>query len=299
MILFFFDLLSVILILVGTLLSVAFYTLAERKVMASTQRRRGPNVVGFWGIFQPVADGLKLIFKERVIPTRANVLVFIVAAFLPFVTAFASWSVVPLNSEAVSDLDAGLSILLAFSSLGVYGILFSGWASNSKYALLGGLRSAAQVISYELVIGFSYVIVSLFSHSINLTAIVYSQRFVYFIFPLWPVALIFFIAMLAETNRTPFDLPEAEAELVAGYNVEYSGLLFALFFLAEYANMLLMCVIFTLLFLGGWLPISVLGLFTIPGTLLFIGKVLVLAVLFVFVRAAFPRVRYDQLMTFS
>jgi NADH-quinone oxidoreductase subunit H len=191
------------------------------------------------------------MLKENIIPTTANSLMFILAAFLPFIMAFSSWAVLPFNLYTSVDLDTGLPVLLALSSLGVYGIIFSGWASNSKYAFLGGLRSAAQVISYELVIGFVYLSVCLFSHSLNLVSIVLTQQSVYFFIPLFPIALIFLIAMLAETNRTPFDLPEAEAELVAGYNVEYSGILFASFFLAEYANMLLMCGIFSLLFLGG------------------------------------------------
>jgi NADH-quinone oxidoreductase subunit H len=294
-----FDLLSLVLILVGVLLSVAFYTLVERKVMASSQRRKGPDLVGFWGVLQAVADGLKLVIKENLVPTRAHSVLFVVAAMLPFVIAFSSWVFLPLSSSPVSDLNAGLPMLLAFSSLGVYGVIFSGWASNSKYAFLGGLRSAAQVISYELVLGFSYLCVALLAHSLDLVSIIYAQESVWFILPLFPVAGIYLIAMLAETNRTPFDLPEAEAELVAGYNVEYSGLLFAFFFLGEYASMLFMSAGFSVLFLGGWLPIFLFNFVVLPGWLAFILKTLLVALFFVFARAALPRVRYDQLMLFS
>jgi NADH-quinone oxidoreductase subunit H len=293
-----FDVVSLVLLLVGVLLSVAFFTLVERKVMASSQRRKGPDLVGFWGVLQPIADGLKLVIKENAIPSRANAQLFVVAAILPFVIAFSSWIFLPLSASALVDVTAGLPLLLAFSSVGVYGIIFSGWASNSKYAFLGGLRSAAQVISYELILGFSYLCVALLTHSMNITSIVLAQEKIWYLIPLAPVAVIFLIAMLAETNRTPFDLPEAEAELVAGYNVEYSALFFAFFFLAEYANMLLMSAIFVLLFLGGWLPMSVFFL-VIPGSLAFVLKTLFLVVFFVVVRAAFPRVRYDQLMLFS
>lgn len=285
---------SYVILLLAVVLAVAFYTLVERKLMASSQRRKGPNLVGFWGVLQPLVDGLKLIFKENIIPIKSNNFLFIVAALVPFVLSFSSWIIVPLSAAPHSDLSVELPLLLSFSSIGVYGIIFSGWASNSKYAFLGGLRSAAQVISYELAIGFSYLCVVAVSHSMNLMTIVYSQSIVWFIFPLLPVALIFLIAMLAETNRTPFDLPEAEAELVAGYNVEYSSLLFAFFFLAEYSNMLLMSVIFSLLFLGGWLPF-----FGFSGSFIFVLKVLFVSIIFVFVRAALPRVRYDQLMSFG
>ncbi len=295
---FIMDLLMLIFLLVGVLLSVAFFTLLERKVMASSQRRKGPDVVGFWGILQPIADGLKLVIKESVIPYPASSFLFFVAALLPFVMAFSAWIFLPLSSAPLADISAGLPLLLAFSSIGVYGIIFSGWSSNSKYAFLGGLRSAAQVISYELVLGFSYLCVVLLSGSMNLVSIVYAQQSIWYLIPLLPVAVMFLIAMLAETNRTPFDLPEAEAELVAGYNVEYSSLLFAFFFLAEYANMLLMSVIFSLLFLGGWLPLS-LGFFVVPGWIMFTIKVLLVAIFFVLVRSALPRVRYDQLMLFS
>jgi NADH-quinone oxidoreductase subunit H len=293
------DILSLIFLLIGILLSVAFFTLVERKIMASTQRRKGPDLVGFWGILQPIADGLKLIFKENMIPNKANSALFIVAAILPFVIAFSSWIIVPLSTTPLSDSPANLIFLLALSSIGVYGIIFSGWASNSKYAFLGGLRSAAQIISYELIIGFSYLCVALITHSLNLVTIVLKQQIIWFIFPLAPVAIIFLIAMLAETNRTPFDLPEAEAELVAGYNVEYSSLLFAFFFLAEYANMLLMATLFSLLFLGGWLPLTIFNIIFLPGWVAFLIKILIIVIFFVIVRAALPRVRYDQLMSFS
>lgn len=297
------EILGYVFLLIGVLLSVAFLTLAERKIMASSQRRMGPNLVGFWGILQPVADGLKLILKDADMPSRATKGLFFVAALLPFVTAFTSWIILPLSPSPLSDFSSGLLWVAAISSLGVYGIIFSGWASNSKYAFLGGLRSAAQVISYELVLSLVYLTVTIWNQSLNLYTIVEAQqRVCWNLFALFPCAVAFLIAMLAETNRMPFDLPEAESELVAGYNVEYRGVLFSLFFLAEYANMILMSALFVILFLGGWAPLSISGFgfgsFTfIPGSIFFILKIEILLAFFILARAALPRVRYDQLMT--
>jgi len=247
--------LKILSIVIPLLISVAYFTLAERKIMGSIQRRRGPNVVGYLGLLQPLADGLKLFAKETLLPTAANTGIFVLAPLLTFILSLVGWAVIPFGEGLVlSNVNMGILYLFAVSSLSVYGIVLSGWSSNSKYSFLGSLRSAAQMISYEVSIGFIIISVVLCSGSFNLSDIVCSQENVWYIFPLLPMFLMFFISALAETNRHPFDLPEAEAELVSGYNVEYSAMGFALFFLGEYANMLLMSAMTSILFLGGWLP---------------------------------------------
>jgi NADH-quinone oxidoreductase subunit H len=290
--------LEILLIVVPLLISVAYFTLAERKVIASIQRRRGPSVVGIWGLLQPLADGLKLLVKETVLPSNANTILFIIAPILTFLLSLLGWAVVPFGSHTVlSDLNIGLLYIFAVSSLGVYGIIISGWASNSKYAFLGALRSAAQMVSYEVSIGLIIISVLLCAGSLNLSKIILAQESIWYIIPLFPVFILFFVSALAETNRAPFDLPEAEAELVAGYNVEYSAMGFALFFLGEYANILMMCALCSILFFGGWLPLFPILPFTlIPGPLWFGLKVAFMAFVFIWVRAAYPRYRYDQLM---
>ncbi len=277
------------------LLTIALTTLLERKVMASVQRRRGPNVAGLFGFLQPIADGLKLFLKEIIFPTNANLFLFFLAPVFTLFSSILLWLVIPFNKASVIlDTPHSMLFLLAISSLAVYGIIFAGWSSNSKYAFLGGLRSSAQMISYEVTISFVWLTISLLGESLNLCEIIKKQEeAIWFIFPLLPVWFVFFIIILAETNRAPFDLPEAEAELVAGYNVEYSSIAFALFFLGEYANMALMSSLSTLFFFGGWLPLFNIGLspyiwFGLKVTLHLIG--------FVLVRATFPRYRYDQLM---
>ncbi len=285
-------------IAVPLILAVAYFTLLERKVMGGIQRRRGPDVVGAWGLLQPFADALKLVVKETILPSNANTVIFVIAPILTFFLAIVGWAVIPFGVGMVfSDLNVGVLYLFAISSLGVFGIIMSGWSSNSKYAFLGGLRSAAQMVSYEVSIGFVLVAVLLCVGSLNLTEVVLAQQSIWFAIPLFPMFLMFFISALAETNRHPFDLPEAEAELVAGYNVEYSAIGFALFFLGEYANMILMSSITTILFLGGWLPaLDVLPLNLIPGPFWFGLKALFFMLLFIWARAAYPRYRYDQLM---
>jgi NADH:ubiquinone oxidoreductase subunit H len=280
------------------LLGVAFLILAERKVMGSMQRRKGPNVVGFFGILQPIADALKLIVKEPILPSSANVFIFLAAPVLTFTLSLIAWAVIPFDYGMVlSDLNVGVLYIFAISSLGVYGIITAGWSSNSKYAFLGALRSAAQMVSYEVSIGLIIITVLICAGSCNFTEIVLAQKQVWYGIPLFPLLIMFFISCLAETNRAPFDLPEAEAELVAGYNVEYSSMAFALFFLGEYANMILMSSLCTILFLGGWLPIVNLSFFQIiPGSVWFSLKVLIFLFIYIWVRAAFPRYRYDQLM---
>ncbi|MDC0149126.1 NADH-quinone oxidoreductase subunit NuoH [Rhodospirillales bacterium] len=289
---------KIIAIIVPVMLSVAYLTLFERKVIGAMQLRKGPNVVGPFGLLQPIADGLKLFMKETIIPTGANRGVFIAAPMITFTLALVAWSVIPFDAGMVlADINVGILFLFAISSLGVYGILMAGWASNSKYAFLGAMRSAAQMVSYEVSMGLIIITVLLCAGSLNLSVIVESQRDVWYIIPLFPMFVIFFISTLAETNRHPFDLPEAEAELVAGYNVEYSAMTFALFFLGEYANMILMSAMTSVLFLGGWLPPMDIALFNwIPGPIWLALKITFCLFIFVWVRATFPRYRYDQLM---
>ena len=285
-------------LVVPLLVAVAYLTLAERKVMASMQRRKGPNVVGFFGILQPLADGLKLLIKEPVLPSSANTVVFLAAPVVTFLLALISWAVIPFGEGMVlSDLDIGMLYIFAISSLGVYGVIMAGWSSNSKYAFLGALRSTAQMVSYEVSLGLIIITVLMCVGSLNLSEIVLAQEEVWFAVPLFPLLLLFFISCLAETNRAPFDLPEAEAELVAGYNVEYSSMGFALFFLGEYANMIMMSVLCVILFLGGWLPpLSLTIFYWIPGSFWLGIKTIFFLFLYIWVRAAFPRYRYDQLM---
>ena len=285
-------------LLVPVLLAVAYLTLAERKVLAAMQLRRGPNVVGPFGLFQPFADAIKAVMKETIVPSGANRLLFMFAPMLTFMLAMLAWAVIPVNDGwAIADINVGILYLFAISSLGVYGIIIAGWASNSKYAFLGALRSAAQMVSYEVSMGFVIVTVLMCVGSLNLSAIVRAQETVWFFIPLLPMFVIFFISALAETNRAPFDLPEGESELVAGFFVEYSSMAFALFFLGEYANMILMSALTTILFLGGWLPPIASEPFTwIPGPIWFALKIALVLFVFIWVRATFPRYRYDQLM---
>ena len=251
----FIIILKILVIIIPLLISVAYFTLAERKIMGSIQRRKGPNVIGFLGLLQPLSDGLKLFTKETILPSNSNIILFIISPIITFVLSLISWVVIPFsNTSVISDFNIGLIYLLVISSLSVYGILLAGWSSNSKYSFLGSIRSAAQMISYEVSIGFIILNVVLCANSFNLSTIIYAQKNVWFILPLFPMFLMFCVSMLAETNRHPFDLPEAEAELVSGYNVEYSAMTFALFFLGEYANMLLMSSLLVILFFGGWLP---------------------------------------------
>lgn len=289
--------LAILVTIIPLLGSVALFTLAERKVIATIQRRRGPNVVGTWGLLQPFADGLKLVIKEITVPNRALTSLFLIAPVISFILSVFGWCVLPLHASFDSkplifaDLNLGVLWLFAISSLGAYGVLLGGWASNSKYALLGALRSAAQMISYEVSLGLTVISIILCAGSLNLIEIVEKQKTVWFVIPLFPLMVIFLISMLAETNRAPFDLPEAEAELVAGFNVEYSGIIFALFFLAEYSSMLLMGILLVVLFFGGWLPF-----FFLPNYLSFFVKAVFFFFMYIFVRSNFPRLRYDQLM---
>ena len=291
--------LKILAIVVPLLISVAYFTLVERKLMGSIQRRRGPNVIGYLGLLQPLADGLKLFAKETILPSNANTVLFLMAPMITFILSLMGWAVIPFGEGIVlSNINVGILYLFAVSSLSVYGIILSGWSSNSKYAFLGAIRSAAQMISYEVSIGFIVVTVVICAGSFNLSEIVLAQTRVWYIFPLFPMFLMFFVSALAETNRHPFDLPEAEAELVSGYNVEYSAMGFALFFLGEYANMLLMSALTSILFLGGWLPIfNIFPLNFIPGPVWLAAKICIFVVLFCWIRAALPRYRYDQLMS--
>ncbi|MEO3471598.1 NADH-quinone oxidoreductase subunit NuoH [Roseomonas sp. CAU 1739] len=285
-------------LLVPLLVGVAYLTYAERKVMAAMQMRKGPNVVGPFGLLQPFADAIKMLMKETIVPTGANRVLFLIAPMLTFSLAMIAWAVIPVNDGwAIADINVGILYLFAISSLGVYGVIIAGWASNSKYAFLGAMRSAAQMVSYEVSMGFVIVTVLLCVGSLNLTEIVRAQQTVWFAIPLFPMFVIFFISTLAETNRAPFDLPEGESELVAGFFVEYSSMSFALFFLGEYANMILMSSLTVILFLGGWLPpIDIAPFNWIPGPIWFVAKICVCLFTFVWVRATFPRYRYDQLM---
>jgi NADH-quinone oxidoreductase subunit H len=290
------SLIKILIIVVPLLISVAYFTLAERKILGAIQRRRGPNVVGVYGLLQPLSDGFKLLVKETVIPSTANKFIFIISPIITFVISLMGWAIIPYDKYSLlSELNVGVLYLFAVSSLGVYGIIMSGWSSNSKYAFLGALRSAAQMVSYEVSIGFIIVTVVVCCGSFNLQVIIESQKNVWFLIPFFPLFLMFFVSALAETNRHPFDLPEAEAELVSGYNVEYSAMGFALFSLGEYANMLLMSSLNVILFFGGWLPpFSFLNF--IPGAVWFGIKVCFFVILFIWMRAALPRYRYDQLM---
>jgi NADH-quinone oxidoreductase subunit H len=285
-------------LLVPLLIGVAYLTYAERKVLAAMQLRRGPNVVGPFGLLQPFADALKMLMKETIIPTGSNRFLFLIAPMLTFGLAMLAWAVIPVDEGWVgANINVGILYLFAISSLGVYGIIIAGWASNSKYAFLGAMRSAAQMVSYEVSMGFVLVTVLLCVGSLNLTDIVHAQRTVWFCIPLFPMFVVFFISALAETNRSPFDLPEGESEIVAGFFVEYSSMSFALFFLGEYANMILMSALTTILFLGGWLaPFNVEPFTWIPGVIWFVLKICAVLFVFLWVRATFPRYRYDQLM---
>ncbi len=290
---------KIALIIVPLLLFIAYLTYFERKVIGAMQLRKGPNVVGPFGLLQPIADGIKLLTKETIFPDNSSKFLFILSPVLTFALALLAWAVIPVDYKIVlSDINVGLMYIFAISSLGIYGIIVAGWSSNSRYAFLGSLRSAAQMISYEVSIGLIIISVLLSSGSLNLTDIVMSQQNLWYVIPHFPMFVIFFISTLAETNRAPFDLPEAESELVAGYNVEYSSMSFGLFFLGEYGNMILMSSMSTILFLGGWLPpfeSQYLDLF--PGYLWFLLKVVALLFVFLWVRATLPRYRYDQLMT--
>lgn len=310
-----------LLLILPILLSVAFLTLIERKVLAATQRRVGPNFVGFLGLLQPIADAVKLIVKETILPKSANIFLFILAPLITFFVSLTAWAVIPINQFSfIADIDLGILYLLMISSLSVYGIILAGWSSNSQYAFLGSLRSTAQMISYEVSIGLILINVIIFAGSLNLHKIVAFQEHVWFIFPLFPLFLMFLVSALAETNRPPFDLPEAEGELVAGFNVEYSAIGFTLFFIAEYANIILISVLTVIFFLGGWLPLSAsiiepfffiavhpgliplinlflnLDIINLSGALSFVIKINLVLFFFIWVRASFPRYRYDQLM---
>ena len=289
---------KILFLLVPILVAVAMVVWLDRRVWAFVQKRRGPNVVGPFGLFQSLADALKYIFKEIIIPASSNKVIFILAPIVTMTLALAAWAVIPFSETLVlSNINVGILYLFAISSLGVYGIIMGGWASNSKYPFLGAIRSAAQMVSYEVSIGIIIINVLLCVGSLNLNDIVVAQKNIWFVIPLFPMFVIFFISALAETNRPPFDLPEAEAELVAGYQTEYSGMMYAMFWLGEYANILLMCAMGSILFLGGWLsPLEMYPFNLIPGALWFIFKILFLFVLFSLVKAIVPRYRYDQLM---
>ena len=289
---------KILFLLVPVLVSVAMIVWLDRRVWAFVQKRQGPNVVGPFGLLQSLADALKYIFKEIIIPASSNKVIFILAPIITMTLALISWAVIPFSeSQVLANINVGILYIFAVSSLGVYGIIMGGWASNSKYPFLGAIRSAAQMVSYEVSIGIIIINVLLCVGSLNLNDIVSAQENMWFIIPLFPMFVIFFISALAETNRPPFDLPEAEAELVAGYQTEYSGMMYAMFWLGEYANILLMCALGSILFLGGWLsPIDLYPFNLIPGALWLIFKILLLFILFALVKAIVPRYRYDQLM---
>ena len=292
------EIYKIFFLLVPILVSVALIVWLDRRVWGLVQKRRGPNVVGPFGLFQTLADALKYIFKEIIIPASANKVIFILAPIITMTLALIAWAVIPLSENLVlSNINIGILYLFAVSSLGVYGIIMGGWASNSKYPFLGAIRSAAQMVSYEVSIGIIIINVLLCVGSLNLTDIVLAQKNVWFVIPLFPMFVIFFISALAETNRPPFDLPEAEAELVAGYQTEYSGMMYAMFWLGEYANILLMCAMGSILFLGGWLsPVEIYPLSIVPAPVWMVLKILFLFFLFSIVKAIVPRYRYDQLM---
>ena len=298
LIILFSEIYKILFLLIPVLVSVAMIVWLDRRVWAFVQKRRGPNVVGPFGLFQSLADALKYIFKEIIIPASSNKIIFILAPIVAMTLALISWAVIPFSEEFVlADINVGILYLFAVSSLGVYGIIMGGWASNSKYPFLGSIRSAAQMVSYEVSIGVIIINVLLCVGSLNLSDIVLAQKKIWFIVPLFPMFIIFFISALAETNRPPFDLPEAEAELVAGYQTEYSGMMYAMFWLGEYANILLMCALGSILFLGGWLsPVNLYPLNIIPSPIWLIFKILLLFILFSLVKAIVPRYRYDQLM---
>ena len=289
---------KILFLLIPILVSVAMIVWLDRRVWGLVQKRKGPNVVGPFGLFQTIADALKYIFKEIIIPASANKTVFILAPIVTMTLALVAWAVIPMSEEIVlSDINVGILYLFAVSSLGVYGIIMGGWASNSKYPFLGAIRSAAQMVSYEVSIGIIIINVLLCVGSLNLKDIVLAQKELWYVVPLFPMFVIFFISALAETNRPPFDLPEAEAELVAGYQTEYSGMMYAMFWLGEYANILLMCAMGSILFLGGWLPIlDIYPINLIPAPIWMILKILFLFILFALIKAIVPRYRYDQLM---
>lgn len=291
------TLIKILVVIVPLLISVAYFTLAERKILGAIQRRRGPNVVGTYGLLQPLSDGFKLLVKETVIPSSSNRFIFIVSPMVTFIVSLLGWAIIPFSEYSyLAEMNIGILYLFAVSSLGVYGIVMSGWSSNSKYAFLGALRSTAQMVSYEVSIGFIMITIVVCCGSFELQEIIATQERVWFVVTFFPLFLMFFTSALAETNRHPFDLPEAEAELVSGYNVEYSAMGFALFSLGEYSNMLMMSAINTILFFGGWLsPFSSLA-DVVPGAFWFGLKICFFVILFVWMRAALPRYRYDQLM---
>jgi NADH-quinone oxidoreductase subunit H len=288
----------ILLIAVPLMIAMAYLTYAERKIIGAMQLRQGPMTVGPYGLLQPIADGVKLFFKETVIPTGANKIVFVMAPMVTFILALVGWAVIPFGDGLVlANINVGILYLLAISSLGVYGIIMAGWASNSRYAFLGALRSSAQMISYEIAIGLIIISVLITAGSLNLSEIVMAQAGLWYVIPHFPMFMIFIVAILAETNRHPFDLPEDESTLVTGYNVEYSSMTFALFFLGEYMNMILMSAIAVILFLGGWLPpLNIFPFTLIPGPIWFILKVCFVLFCFIWARATLPRYRYDQLM---
>ena len=289
---------KILFLLIPVLVSVAMIVWLDRRVWAFVQKRQGPNVVGPFGLLQSLADALKYIFKEIIIPASSNKIIFIIAPIITMTLALIAWAVIPFSQDQVlANINVGILYIFAVSSLGVYGIIMGGWASNSKYPFLGSIRSAAQMVSYEVSIGIIIINVLLCVGSLNLNDIIVAQKNIWFIIPLFPMFVIFFISALAETNRPPFDLPEAEAELVAGYQTEYSGMMYAMFWLGEYANILLMCALGSILFLGGWLsPVDLYPFNLVPGAIWLIFKILLLFILFALVKAIVPRYRYDQLM---
>jgi NADH-quinone oxidoreductase subunit H len=295
---FVWILLKILMFAAPVMVTMAYLTYAERRIIGAMQLRKGPNVIGWFGLLQPFADAVKLLFKETIVPTGSSPVVFFLAPMVTFTLALMAWAVIPVSAGwYISNLNVGVLYLFAISSLGVYGVVMAGWASNSRYAFLGAMRSAAQMVSYEVSIGFVMISVLLTAGSLNLSEVVLAQQGMWFFIPHFPMFIVFFISVLAETNRHPFDLPEAESELVAGFMTEYSSMSFALFFLGEYMNMIMMSAVVTILFLGGWLPPMDIALFTwVPGVIWFALKVAFCLFVFIWVRATFPRYRYDQLM---